>query len=87
MQVLSSAERMGGGHSMPLGLPPESFHPINGGVDFREAFILGMRGPYEVFAGMSSWDQAVWRFKRWKLHKWTLVKRGFMRQQQYFVLW
>lgn len=88
LQALSGAERMGAGQNMPLGLMPESFHPINGGVDFDYSYRLGMRGPFEnQLLTLSTWDKAVWRFKRWRLHKLNLLARTFRRKQQYFVLW
>lgn len=47
MQVLASDERMGEGHSLPLGL--KGFHPMNPGVEFRQAYRWGLSGPYLRF--------------------------------------
>ena len=72
---------------MQLGLPYESFHPINGGVDFNSMFMLGMRGPFEDFTPISLRDRVKVRFQRWKETNWRLLKRGFRRKRRYFVLW
>ena len=42
---------------LPRGLPPDSFHPLNPGVDFAAAFRWGLRGTFEEFAPPTSFDR------------------------------
>lgn len=87
LQALGSAERMGAVQKLPLGLPPDSFHTINPGVDFYQAFRMGMVGPFESFTPLSLRQRVFWRLGRWRLNKWNFIKRAFKRRQRYFVLW
>jgi hypothetical protein len=41
---------------LPRGLPPNSFHPLNPGVDFAAAFRWGLRGTFEEFTPLTSFD-------------------------------
>ena len=47
LQVLQSEERMGEGMGLSVGL--RGFHPVNPGVDFRQAHRWGLTGPYLAF--------------------------------------
>ena len=87
MQALSSAVRMGAASMIPMGLPPDSFHPLNGGVDFHEAYRLGMRGTFEAFTPIPPRQKLSWRFKRWQAQMWNLIKRACRQHPQYFVMW
>lgn len=61
---------------LPRGLAPNSFHPLNPGVDFAAAFRWGLRGTFEGFTPLSNFD--------WLLHwvngsvrpSWRWARRG-----------
>ena len=53
--VVTAAEDL-----LPRGLPAQSFHPINPGVDFAAAFRWGLRGTFEEFTPLTAFD--------WLLH-------------------
>ncbi|KAK9798888.1 hypothetical protein WJX73_001325 [Symbiochloris irregularis] len=86
-KALSSEERMGANKMMPVGLAANSFHTINGGVDFYDAYKLGMRGSFEAFTPLPLHRKAGLRLKRFYQTLWALIRRGVRRKPRYFVLW
>ena len=53
-------KRVSAADLLPRGLPPQSFHPLNPGVDFAAAFRWGLRGTFEEFTPLGAFD--------WLLH-------------------
>lgn len=47
LQILASEDRMGEGHTLATSL--HGFHPMNPGVEFRQAYRWGLSGPYLNF--------------------------------------
>lgn len=72
--TLMSDQRMGKGKSMLLGLKAfkspvggwsGSFHPVNNGIDFRRAYVWGLKGPYMHFTPTSVSDYLQYYKNTW----------------------
>ena len=50
---------------LPRGLPPNSFHPLNPGVDFAAAYRWGLRGTFEEFTPLGKFDQLLHFVNGW----------------------
>lgn len=68
-----------------LGLPADSFHPYNEGVDFHRAFLAGLRGPFEDFTHVTLTER-IGSWLRSLRHLLGLIRRPFKRRPWYFVM-
>lgn len=68
-----------------LGLPADSFHPYNEGVDFHRAYLAGLRGAFEDFTDVTLTEH-IGSFLRSLRHLLGLIQRPFNRTPRYFVM-
>ncbi|KAK9798905.1 hypothetical protein WJX73_006049 [Symbiochloris irregularis] len=85
MQTAISEGKEPAAARIDLGLPADSFHPYNEGVDFHRAYMTGLRGPFLEFTHVTLTERLASLGSSFR-HLWGLVQRPFRTTPRYFVM-